>query len=152
MKSACKYSPMTIIFLTSLCFASPSSAVARQGSVQIPSKAEMKVLLKTAKTPCEHLRIAVYYLREVQRLTDRSKRDAELAARYEKEPPYLALEAGKGIAFSQGITHYGRWASLERKAAERAKKLAALYEQMARGAEAGRRVACGTYDKGERES
>lgn len=66
------------------------------------------------------------------------KRDAELAATYENDPPSPTLTAGKGMAFSQGITHYRRFAGLYQDQAERTMKLAALQEEMAEKAEAAR--------------
>lgn len=141
----------TMVFFLVLAVA-PASLTAREQNSAL-SKKELKVLLKTAKTSTEHRRIASHYRQEAQRLSDRSRRDAELAAKYEKEPPFPALEAGKGIAFSQGVTHYGRWAKFEVGQAERAKRLAALHESMAQKAEEDLPASLmGKHDRGERQS
>lgn len=96
---------LMIVFLTLLSFAPAYSAAAEKNSAL--SKKELKVLLKTAKTPSEHRTIAAYYRQEAQRLMDSSgQRWKRSMARQDVE------QAGK-------VT-----------------KLAGLYEEMAQKAEA----------------
>lgn len=71
------------------------------------SKKELKGLLKTAKTPSEHRTIAAYYRQEAQRLMDSSRQ------RWKRSMAKQDVEK-----------------------AEKATKLAALHEEMARKAEA----------------
>jgi len=54
---------------------------------------------------------------------------------YQKDALFVTLEAGKGIAFSQGVIHHRRF---ERHRAERAMKLAVLHKEMAEEVEAAR--------------
>ena len=99
------------------------------------SKKELKVLLKTAKEPVEHQKIAAYYRQEAQRLTASSKEHAELAEIYAKNPPNPAMVAKHGTAFGQGAPHCNRWAQLDAEQAKEAEALAALHEDMAKAAE-----------------
>lgn len=99
------------------------------------SKKELKTLLKNAKEPVEHRKIAEYYRQEAQRLTASSKEHSELAEIYAKNPPFPAMEAKHGTAFGQGAPHCKRWAELDAEQAKEAEALAALHEDMAKAAE-----------------
>lgn len=99
------------------------------------SKKELKVLLRTAKEPVEHRKIAEYYRQEAQRLTASSKEHAELAEIYAKNPPNAAMESKHGTAFGQGAPHCRKFAQLQAEAAKEAEDLAALHEEMAKKAE-----------------
>jgi hypothetical protein len=124
---------LVIVFLTLVSFA-PAYAAAAENNATL-SKKELKALLKTARTPYEHRTIGAYYRQEAQRLTDSSRQHAELAATYEKNPPFPALEAKHGFAFGQGVSHCRHWAQVDAEQAEEATKLAGLHEDMARKAE-----------------
>jgi hypothetical protein len=102
---------------------------------KVPTKKEFKTLLKTAKEPSEHLRIAEYYRQEAARLTASSKEHAELAKTYTKSPPYLAMEAKRGDTFGQGAIRCNKWAELQTKEAKEAEALGTLHEDMAKAAE-----------------
>jgi len=102
---------------------------------KVPTKKEFKTLLKTAKEPSEHLRIAEYYRQEAARLTASSKEHAELAKTYTKSPPYLAMEAKRGDTFGPGASHCNKWAELQTKEAKEAEALSTLHEDMAKAAE-----------------
>ena len=96
---------------------------------------EFKTLLKTAKEPPEHRKIAEYYRQEAQRLTASSKEHAEMAEFYAKNPPFpRALEAKHGDV-AMGASHCRKWAELESEEAKEAESLAALHEEMAKAAE-----------------
>jgi len=101
----------------------------------VPSTKELKVLLKTANEPADHLRIAAYYRHEAERLTQSSKEHAELAAIYEKNPPFASMVAKHGDSFGQGAPHCKRFAELNAEAAKEATALAELHEGMAKAAE-----------------
>ena len=98
------------------------------------SKKELKVLLRTAKEPAEHRKIAEYYRQEAQRLTASSKEHAELAAIYQKHPPFPAVQAKQGTSV-EGTPHCKRWAELDAEQAKEAEALAAMHEDMAKAAE-----------------
>ena len=124
---------LMIVFLALLSFAPAYSAAAETNPTL--SKKELKVLLKSAKTPAEHLSVAAYYRQEAQQLNASSKQHSELAVTYAKNPPFPAMEAKHGDAFGQGANHCRKWAKLDAEQAEKATTLAGLHEDMARKAE-----------------
>ncbi len=124
---------LMIVFLILLTFAPVSSAAT--GTNPTLSKNELKGLLKNARTPAEHRTIAEYYRQNAKRLTASSKSHAELAEVYAKNPPFPAMEAKQGDAFGQGASHCRKWAKLDAEQADKAEKLAALHEDMAKTAE-----------------
>ena len=100
----------------------------------VPTKKELKTLLKTAKEPQEHLRIAAYYRQEAARLTASSKEHAELADIYAKTPPH-PMVSKHGDTFGQGASHCKKWAELQAEEAKEAEGLATLHEDMAKAAD-----------------
>jgi len=123
---------LVIVFLA-LSFAPAYSAAVEKTSTL--SKKDLKGLLKNARTPAEQRTIAEYYRQDAERLTASSKKHAELAEVYAKNPPFPALEAKHGDAFGQGASHCRKWAKLDAEQADKTEKLAALHEDMARKAE-----------------
>ena len=133
MKTARTNSSLALIIaltLASFTFAYP---VAAQSTPTI-SRKELKVLLKTAKLPAEHQKIAAYYQQEAARLTQGAKEHEELAAIYKTNPPNPAMESKHGYAV-EGTSHCERWAELSREQAKEAEALAVLHEGMAKDAE-----------------
>ena len=124
---------LMIVFLTLLSVA-PAYAAAAKNSGTL-SKKELKALLKTAKTPADHHRIAEYYRQRAQQLTASSKQHSALAATYAKNPPFPALESKHGISFGQGAAHCRYWAKHDAEEATKAEALAARHEAMAKTAE-----------------
>lgn len=122
---------LTIVALTVVTFAPASMAADKNTTI---SKKELRVLLKTAKEPVEHRKIAEYYRQEAQRLTASSKQHTAEAEFYAKNPPFPAMEAKHGYAI-QGASHCRYWAKQDADQAEKANKLAALHEEMAQKAE-----------------
>ena len=123
-----------IVALTMLSIA-PAYSVGQENK-PVVTKKEFKALLKTAKEPSEHRKVAEYYRQEAQRLTASSKEHAELAAIYEKQPPFPVIPAMVAKPFSgQGVSHCRRWAELDAEQAKEAEALAALHEDMAKAAE-----------------
>jgi hypothetical protein len=116
--------------LVSFTFAYPAAA---QNSPTIGKK-ELKVLLKTAKEPAEHQKIAAYYRQEAARLTQSAKEHEELAAIYKQNPPNPAMESKHGSSV-EGATHCNRWAELDGEQAKEAQALAVLHEGMAKNSE-----------------
>ncbi len=109
-------------------------SVAQDNKSAVPTKKELKTLLKTAKEPPEHLRIAAYYRQQAARLTASSKEHAELANTYAKTVPN-PMEAKHGDMAGQGTSHCKKWAELDGEEAKQAEALATLHEDMAKAAE-----------------
>ena len=102
---------------------------------KIPTKKELKVLLKTAKEPQEHRRIATYYRQEAAHRRAEAKEHSELAAIYADNKSFAAMEAKYGKAFGTGESHCKTFAALAEKQAQEADALAVLHETMAKAAE-----------------
>jgi hypothetical protein len=133
MKTARTNSSLTLIVaLTLVCFISVYPAAA-QNNPTIDKK-ELKVLLKTAKEPAEHQKIAAYYRQEAVRLNQAAKEHEEFAAIYKQNPPNAAMEAKHGWAV-EGTSHCNRWAELSKEQAKESEALAVLHEGMAKDAE-----------------
>lgn len=110
------------------------SSVAQDNKPTVPTKKELKTLLKTAKEPPEHLRIAAYYQQQADRLTASSKEHAELAQTYATHFPN-PMEAKHGDTFGAGSSHCKKWAELQAEEAKEAEALATLHREMAKAAE-----------------
>jgi len=123
---------LTVIALALSSFIPVATAAKNKPAL---SKKELKVLLRTAKEPPEHRRIAEYYRLEAQRLTASAKEHTELAEVYAKNPPFPAMEAKHGSSFGQGAGHCRLWAHLDAEQAKEAEALAVLHEEMAKQAE-----------------
>jgi hypothetical protein len=118
-----------IVAVALVSFSPASFAEEKQATL---SKKEFKVLLKTAKEPPEHRKIAEYYRQQAQRLIASAKYHEEMAEIYKNHP--LPFE-GKYPYGTVGLSHCQRWAELDREQAKEAEKLAALHEDMAKAAE-----------------
>ena len=117
-----------IVTLALSSFATVSSAAAKA----ILTKKELKVLLRTAKEPAEHRKIADYYRQQAQRLTAESKYHSEMGEIYKNTPlPFEAKHPYGTIGFS----HCRYWAELDARQAKEAEALATLHEDMAKAAE-----------------
>jgi len=133
MKSSRTHVSFALIFTVTVAVFSTSLASATDKHT-IVSKKELKVLLKTATEPADHLKIAAYYRQEAARLNQSAKEHAELATIYKQNPPNPALEAKHGISV-EGASHCNRWSELVQEQAKEAQALAALHERMAKDAE-----------------
>lgn len=123
---------LTVIFLALSSFVPVSMAA---NNKPVLTKNELKVLLRTAKEPPEHRKIAEYYRQEAQRLTASAKEHAELATIYEQTHPFPAMESKHGNTFGQGASHCKKFASLQAEAAKESEALATLHEDMAKTAD-----------------
>jgi hypothetical protein len=122
----------TALIIITLAFSSLASVSFAAEKQQALSKKELMVLLKTAKEPGDHRRIAEYFRRQAQRLTAESKYHEEMGAIYKEHPlPY----EGKHAYGTVGLSHCRYWAELDTKQAQEAEALAALHEDMAKAAE-----------------
>jgi hypothetical protein len=118
--------------ITLLSFTPSSFAVEAE---KISNKKELKALIKTAKTPADHLRIANYYREQAAKLTASSNERVAMAREYSKNPVFAAVEAKQQASFGQGASHCRRWAELDKQQAKEAEALAAFHEDMAKSAE-----------------
>ena len=110
----------------------PLSLAASDSQSKPISKTELKVLLKTAKEPADHRKIAEYYRREAQRLSAEAKNHRNMGEIYQSSP--LPFE-GKHVYGSVGLSHCRYWADLQTKEAKEAEALATLHDEMAKEAE-----------------
>jgi len=132
MKSALRHLTHLAVVFTLLSVV-PVYATPANGQRPL-TKRELNTLLKNAKTPADHLRIASYYREEAQRLRSRSEEYLRQAAVYDKNPPFPALESKQGTAFGMGAGHCRYWAKQDAEAAAKADAQAALHEDMAKKA------------------
>ncbi len=123
-----------VALIVTLFTVSFTSVYAVAQAQKVPTKKELKTLLKTAKEPPEHLRIAAYYRQEAARLTASSKEHAELALTYTKTVPN-PMVSKHGDTFGLGAPHCKKWAELQAEEAKEAEALATLHEDMAKAAE-----------------
>jgi hypothetical protein len=110
-------------------------SVAQDKKSTVPTRKELVTLLKTAKEPPEHRRIAAYYRQEAVRLTQSAKEHSELAAIYQERHPFAAMESKHGDAFGLGASHCEKFAQLAKEQAKEAEALAVIHEDMAKAAE-----------------
>jgi len=112
---------------------SPAYSVA-EDKTPVISKKELKVLLKTAKEPADHQKIAEYYRQKGQELSASAKEHWEMAETYAKGPRFAAMGPKQAGSFGQGASHCRRWAQLDEQEANEAAALATLHEDMAKAA------------------
>jgi len=98
---------------------------------KVPTKNELATLLKTAKEPSSHLRIAAYYTQEAARLRQAAKQHSDLAAIYGQTHPFAAMESKHGDSYGQGASHCKKFAQLSLDAAKEADALSSLHKEMA---------------------
>jgi hypothetical protein len=113
----------TAILIATLFTLSFASVYTMAQAQKAPTKKEFKTLLKTAKEPSEHLKIAEYYRQAAARLTASSKEHAKLADTYAKTVPD-PIESKRGDTFGQGAGHCKKWAELQAQEAKEAEALA----------------------------
>lgn len=118
MKSTKNLVLQAVMMATLFTISIPAYPATQSGDV--PTKDEVTTLLKSAKTPLDHHRIAMYYEREASRL----KKDADAHRA-------LANIYGKG----QGLAHCTNLAKLDEQAAKEADALAKYHDDMAEAAE-----------------
>ena len=125
----------TAVLIAALFTVSFASVYTVAQTQKVPTKKELVTLLKTAKEPREHLRIAAYYRAEAARLRQSAKEHSDLAAVYGEKHPFGAMESKHGDAFGQGASHCKKFAELAEEQAKEADALVALHEDMAKAAE-----------------
>jgi hypothetical protein len=97
MKSVILSTVAVLATLAALSLVSVHS-VAQDKKSSVPTRKELVTLLKTAKEPPEHRRIAAYYRHEATSLTQSAKDHSELAAIYHQKHPFAdGVEAWRRI-------------------------------------------------------
>jgi len=126
---------LTKLVIVSFAVLSLTSVYAAATDAQRPlSQRELNTLLKNAKTPADHLRIASYYREEAQRLRSSAEENLKQTTIYDKNPPFSAMESKHGAAFGMGATYCRYWAKRDAEDAAKAEAQAALHEGMAKKA------------------
>jgi hypothetical protein len=123
---------LMIVTLALSSFVSVSMAA---NNKSVTSEKRLKVLLKTAKEPADHRKIAEYYRHQAVELTRAAKEHEDLAKLYDEYPPYPGMVSKHGTDFGQGAPHCHHWAQVYAEQAKEAEALAALHEDMAKEAE-----------------
>ena len=123
-----------IISIFSLLSIAPTYSAAGDKKPTL-SRTEFNILLRSAKEPPEHRKIAEYYRQQVDLLTNSSTEHQALATIYEKKPAFPAMESKHGTSFGQAAKLCRRWAQLEAEQAKLAEVLARLHEDVATAAE-----------------
>ena len=130
MKNAKNIVATAIVTVTlSVLFLNATFSAAQDQKVL--TKNELATLLKTAKEPPDHLRIAAYYTQEAARLRLAAMQHSDLAAIYEHSHPFAAMEAKHGDAYGQGASHCRKFAQLSLDEAKEADALSSLHKEMA---------------------
>jgi len=114
---------VAVIFLT--------TAYSVAQDLKVPTKKEVVTLLKFAKEPAGHLRIAAYYTQQAERLREEANKHSEMAAIYERTHQFTAMESKHGWAWAQSASHCKRFAELAADEAKKADTLASLHKEMA---------------------
>jgi hypothetical protein len=89
---------------------------------------QLNDLIKNAKEPADHEKLAAYYRQEAARLKQEAQEHETAAKMY----------SGSGMTKSgvpNGAPHCDTWAKLDTEAAKEAEALASMHEEMAKAAE-----------------
>jgi hypothetical protein len=111
-------------------FASQNAAAPASEQGPPLTKQEVKELIKTAKTPEDHTKLARYYWYEADKLKSEAKDHEEMGAEYAQNPSSHPIP--KWPKFGQ---HCKDLSGYYAKAAKEAEKMATMHEAMAKAAE-----------------
>jgi hypothetical protein len=125
----------TAVLIATLAMLSFTATYSVAQDKTVPTRKEVVRLLKAAKEPPEHRRVAAFYQHEAVSLRQSAKEHSDLATVYERTHPFAAMESKHGDVFGQGASHCKKFAALELEEAKEADALAALHEAMAKEAE-----------------
>jgi len=89
------------------------------------TKAELKRLIATAKSPEDHMRIAAYYEEEASQLDEKKKEHIEMGAEYDKDPQRYPSKLSLGQHCRNLASYYGL-------AEQQASELAGAHREMAK--------------------
>lgn len=116
----------TFVFAVTMLFASTSAMrLAAQEKPLKLSHQQLNDLIKNAKEPADHEKLAAYYRQEAARLKQEAQ-EHELAAKI-----YGASGQTKP-SVANGAPHCDMWAKLDTEAAKEAEALAAMHASMAK--------------------
>ena len=131
MKLLKKYAIGTLALVALLAFAVVSTRLARgQDNVKLTS-AELKELIKNAKEPADHQKIAQYFNQEADRLEAEAKEHVDLAAIYRANP---TLDESKHPMSGRTAGHCDYFSKVAREAAHADRQIAAAHAEMAKPA------------------
>ena len=120
--------------ITVLAIVSFTSLYSFAQDQKVPTKKELATLLKTAKEPADHLRVAAYYKQEAARQRQIAKEHADLAVIYQERHPFAAMQAKHGDTSGQSASHCKKFAELALEQAKEDDALVVLHENMAKEA------------------
>lgn len=115
---------VTSAITAALLLATPMSTFAQEKMAcegKKLTRSQVKTLIKTAKTPEEHHKLACYFQSEARAESEKAKYHEEMGKLY----------AGSSNAKHDMVTHCKQFAEEARKAADIDKQLASEHEQMA---------------------
>ena len=121
----------TTILMTAALLLGGISQMTAAESVQL-SKSQLKELIRSAKTPGDHQKLAEYYRAEADKLEVEAKEHEELAAAYRSRTDAVAQ---KHTMSGKTAGHCDYFAKSVREAAKADRQLAAEHELMAKGAQ-----------------
>jgi hypothetical protein len=114
------------MFLLALATGISSMAV-QADPINVPSKAQVKTLMRNAKTPEQHLQIAAYFRAEADALRANATEHEEMAADYDGNSATRSATRGRTLG-----QHCRALAEVYNDNARKADKQAALHEEMAK--------------------
>lgn len=129
MKQLKKYMVEALALVALLAFAVASaSPVPGQENVKLTSS-ELKELIKNAKEPADHQKIAQYFIQEADRLEAEAQEHLDLAAIYRANP---TMHESKHPMSGQTAGHCDYFAKVAREAARADRQIAAAHAEMAK--------------------
>jgi hypothetical protein len=129
MKQLKEYTVGTLAFVVLLAFAVATAGPARgQDKVNLTS-AELKELIRNAKEPADHQKIAQYFNQEADRLEAEAKDHVDLAAIYRGNP---TLDESKHPMSGRTAGHCDYFSKVAREAARADRQLAAAHAGLAK--------------------
>ena len=118
------------VFLVALAIALSSSSTRAADTAAPLTKQQVKELIKTAKTPDDHMKLAHYYQYEADKLKSEAKDHEEMGAEYYRDPSSHPIP--KWPTFGQ---HCRNLSGYYARAAKEAEQLASMHEGMAKSSE-----------------
>ena len=113
-------------FLVALAIGVSSSSMRAADTAAPLTKQQVKELIKTAKTPEEHMKLAQYYRYEADKFKSEAQEHKEMSAEYAGRP------FPKGRPMSEHCNDVSGYLT---RAAEKAERMATMHEEMAKSAE-----------------
>ena len=117
-----------LVFLVAMTLGLSASGAAADSSAPL-TKQQVKALIKTAKTPEDHQKLARYYWYEADKLKSEAKDHQEMEADYEQNPSGHPIPKWPTLG-----QHCKDLSASYQKAAEQAEQLAKAHEEMAKSA------------------